>query len=381
MNSLFPKVCAGLIATSLPPMAPAAAQADPSPSPVELEGYYLSDSFANLSGGIKTGVRIMGKFGVIADADMAAIGLPGARLHVDLQYVYGQSLSGELVGDAQVVSNIDAVSALRPMEAYVALAFGSAQQGTVKAGLIDLNVDFDIQRYGAFFINSSHGIAPDFSQSGQNGPSIFPTSASAVTVQWQGQGWMARAGLFDAVAGNPDHPRRTVVRFPGTTGLLMVGEVDFALGEGSEIQLGAWHYTPRFERIDAPDRTGRSNGAYAMLEGVLANRGENMLGAWVRGGIAADAVNPIGLYLGAGATYGTDDRKVGLAIAYAQLGNPAQQAASLRRAETAVELTYAHRVHPRVLLQPDVQYVINPGWDPSLDNALVAGIRVHITLF
>lgn len=378
MRGLLYGLCAGVMAGAAP--MPAAAQED-GPAPVELDGYYLSDAFANLRGGIKTGARVMGKLGVIFDADASAVGVAGARLHVDLQYVHGHSLSNDLVGDAQVVSNIDAVSALRPMEAYLALPFGDAGQGALKLGLIDLNVDFDVQRYGAFFLNSSHGIAPDVSQSGLNGPSIFPTSASAVTAQWQGRGWTGRLGLFDAVAGDPDHPGRTVVRFPGTTGLLMVGEVDIAIGGDSELQIGAWRYTPRFPRIDATGGTGKSQGVYALVEGPLVRRGAAELGGWLRIGVASDAVNPIGLYLGGGATFGTEDRRIGLAFAHARLGDPARQAEDLRRAETAIELSYAHRVHPRISLQPDVQYVVHPGWDPSRRDGIVAGMRVHLTLF
>jgi porin len=188
------------------------------------------------------------------------------------------------------------------------------------------------------------------------------------------------------VAGDPDHPRRTVLRYPGETGLLIVGEVDFDLGGSRELQFGAWHYTSRFERIEDPAQTGRSSGAYAMAEGVLLNHGEAELGAWIRGGVASDRVNPIGLYLGGGATYGTENQTVGLAIAHARLGDPAVRAGRAAgqaplRAETAIELSYAHRLHDHIMLQPDIQYVINPGWDRTVDNALVGGVRLHLTLF
>jgi len=378
MRRLLPRLCAGIMAGAMP--LPALGQEE-TPAPVQLGGYYLSDSFANLRGGIRRGVRVMGKLGLILDADAAPMGVPGVRAHIDLQYVQGRSLSGDLVGDAQVVSNIDAVSALRPMEAYIAASFGAAQQGTMKAGLVDLNADFDVQRFGAFFLNSSHGIAPDLSQTGQNGPSIFPTSASAVTVQWQGRGWTGRLGLFDAVAGDPDHPSRTVVRFPGTTGLLMIAEGDVAIGDSGEAQFGVWRYTPRFPRLDAPGKTGTSSGAYMMVEGVVAQRGEKELGLWARAGIASGAVNPIGLYLGGGATWGTEDHRAGIAIAHARLGSAARAVEPLRRAETAIELSYARRIHPRIMVQPDIQYVVHPGWRAARGNAVIAGMRMHVRLF
>ncbi len=377
----------GLLALSSAMLEPAHAQGSATPPPaVDWSATYISDGFANLSGGRKEGARIMGKLSLTLDADMSPVGMEGVRFFADIQHVHGESLTDDLVGDAQVVSNIDAPTGLRPMEAYFTFAFGPDARGRIKAGLIDLNADFDAQSHGAFFLNSSHGIAPEFSQSGLNGPSIFPTSASAVTFAWQGEGWTGRLGFFDAVAGDPDRPGRTVLRFPGETGLLMVGEVDFDLGGSNELQFGAWHYTSRFERIDDPARTGRSSGAYAMAEGVLVSSGNAELGVWIRGGVASDRVNPIGLYLGGGATFGTDARMIGLAVAHAKLGDPAVYAgqaagAKPRRAETAIELSYAHRLHDRIMLQPDIQYIINPGWDRTLDNALVAGLRLHLTLF
>jgi porin len=32
-----------------------------------------------------------------------------------------------------------------------------------------------------------------------------------------------------------------------------------------------------------------------------------------------------------------------------------------------------------VTLQPDIQYIINPGTDPSLDDAVVIGARMGLT--
>ncbi len=48
-------------------------------------------------------------------------------------------------------------------------------------------------------------------------------------------------------------------------------------------------------------------------------------------------------------------------------------------AEVALEFSYRARITPWLVLQPDLQYVINPGTDPAIENALVAGVRVDIT--
>jgi porin len=47
--------------------------------------------------------------------------------------------------------------------------------------------------------------------------------------------------------------------------------------------------------------------------------------------------------------------------------------------ETAVELTWRATVSDWLTLQPDVQYIVNPGSQRSLRNAVVVGLRFDIT--
>ena len=48
--------------------------------------------------------------------------------------------------------------------------------------------------------------------------------------------------------------------------------------------------------------------------------------------------------------------------------------------ETAIELTYSAQLTDNFRIQPDIQYIINPGTDPSLKNALVVGVRFEFGL-
>jgi porin len=58
----------------------------------------------------------------------------------------------------------------------------------------------------------------------------------------------------------------------------------------------------------------------------------------------------------------------------------------VRSGETFVELTYQYQVKPWLQLQPDLQYVFNPGAglanpnDPTqrINNELVLGVRANI---
>jgi porin len=359
--------------------APTVARADDTPS-ADLR--YTTDIIGVAAGGERRGVRWMGRLDLDLDSGTDLFGVAGAHAHADIFLLHGGGFSARDAGDAQVVSNIDAPYAIRPFEAWVEAPLGGGARA--KAGLIDLNSEFDVQSVGALFLNSSFGIAPDYSQSGLNGPSIFPVTSPGVIVAIERPRWSIRAAMFDAVPGDPNHPHRTLPGPFGRSGALLSIEGEVKIGGGGELQLGVWYYTDRFARIDGDGR-GRSAGGYVQYEQKLA--GDEKTGAlrgWLRAGRAAAEVNDIGVYVGGGFSWGTDDRSYGIAVAHARLGDPALRAFAAefmprRRAETTIEVTATRWLNKWLQVQPDVQYVRHPSWGVAAD-ALVLGLRLHFTI-
>ncbi|MBM3226197.1 MAG: carbohydrate porin [Candidatus Tectomicrobia bacterium] len=56
------------------------------------------------------------------------------------------------------------------------------------------------------------------------------------------------------------------------------------------------------------------------------------------------------------------------------------QPADTPRAETTLEWSYRAAIFPWLRVQPDFQYVINPGTHAALRNALAFTLRVKLTL-
>jgi porin len=373
----------GLISAFAAAAAPAYAAEEERKKPV-FGASYVTDVLGNVSGGERKGVAWMGRADLTAEFDGSLFGLEGATAFFDLMFTQGPDFSGKYAGDAQVVSNVQADRALRPFEAWLSVPLGG-QGLSIKGGLVDLNTEFDIQEVGALFLNSSHGVGPEFSQTGVAGPSIFPATSVAFLLKAERPGWTGRLAIFDAVAGRRSDPRRVALRFPGQQGALIIGELDAMIVRALKVQAGAWAYTSRFDaladlRPDGTPRQRSSHGTYLMLEKAEERpENEDGLDAWARVGVASDAVNPIGLYLGGGVTYGNAERKFGLGVAHARLGDPAIVAGTGAtrpdRAETAIEATAEIRLSERIAIQPDVQYVINPGWEGSRRDALVVGVR------
>lgn len=357
------------------PAAARAESASEKPGP-EISLRYIGDAIAVVDGGLERGARGLGRFDIGLSSGDDFLGLSGVRAHIDVMLVHGGGLSDTLIGDAQVASNVDAPWAVRPFEAWVEAPLGGDVRA--KAGYIDLNSEFDVQPVGATFLNSSFGIAPDYSQSGENGPSIFPVTSPGLVVTIEKSRWSAKFALFDALPGDPAHPHRFVPPSPFRGGLLLAAEADAKVGSRGEIQFGGWTYTEPFDRIDG-NGTGRSWGGYAQYgHRIVGDEDGDSFKGWVRVGYAADAVNVIGLYTGGGFRLGNDDRHLGLGIAHARRGDPAVQLDPGYRAETAFELTGYYRLAPWVAVQPDVQYIRNPGWLGTPD-ALVLGLRLHLS--
>lgn len=121
-----------------------------------------------------------------------------------------------------------------------------------------------------------------------------------------------------------------------------------------------------------------------------ANRGDDAQGlnGFLRVGAARESVNQTGRYLGAGLVYtgllrGRDADQLGFAVAAAFNGDSFKRARRIDglpvdRAEVNLELSYRMPITDWLTLQPDLQYIIDPGALGELKNALVLGLRFEI---
>lgn len=357
---------------------------------------YLGEVQTVATGGIETGTEYLHLVNTPVTFDLHRLaGLRGATIYFNSQWATGGSPS-ELAGDLQTISNSDAPNTWKVYEAWFQQTFFD-ERLSVLAGLYDLNSEFDVIERGGIFINSSFGIGPDLSQSGENGPSVFPTTSLAVRVQAQvDEHITVRAAVFDGVAGDPDDSYGTKVILDKDDGLLIAGEIEFNsdIVPGLRSALGVWGYTESTETgfglVDQPDER-KSHGVYAIAEGTIwSGTDSREIGLFGRFGWADGRINQVGAYVGFGIVAdnlftGLPEHSLGLGLAHAR--NSGEFADALEsvgldvdRAETAVELTATVQVNSSVTIQPDLQYIINPGTDPSLENVLTAGLRLDASI-
>lgn len=363
---------------------------------VTLKAAYTIDAFRNLAGGVAEGGDLLHNFDLTAGINGDSIpAVQGLEAFVYILANAGGSV-GRLAGDRQGASNIEAPTALRLYEAWIQKNWGD--EFALLVGLYDLNSEFYSAETGSLFINSAHGIGPEFAASGKNGPSIFPVTSLTARLRWKPtKTTYALAGILDAVPG--DTARSRVVHIDLGDGALAIGEVGLQRDAAAttmrrKLAVGAWAYSSDFSDATTAELTRQGTyGVYFLGDTELYRepRGPGQgLSAYGRVGYADHTVHPVQWSWGAGFAYaglvrGRDDDQAGVAIAAVNhsaryLRAQADVGTMLHAREIALEGTYSAALGSRVRVQPNIQYIINPGMSRELSNALLLAARVEVSL-
>ncbi len=380
------------LAVLLPPQAPAE-----EPGGFSLDVAYTGEPIRNLRGGLQRGSSYLDNLDIQLSADRGSLfGIPGLS---GLLYVLRNNtseFSSEFVGDAQVVSNIDAPGDWRLFEAWLDWAPGDSELFSARLGLYDINSEFDSIETAGLFLASAQGMGTDFGQTGQNGPSTFPVSALALRLLTTAEnGAYGQFAVADGVPGNPDDPTSNRIDLSSDDGALLTMEGGWAGGDWRKLAVGFWHYTGDFDRLvgaidDEPLQGDGNSGWYLIADRTLWSGDGGTAAGYLRYGRADDRYNVFDGYLGTGVTLtgfwpGRADDTVGLAVAMAFTGSDYRQSQHLAGEpadshETSIELTYRAPVTDWLTLQPSTQYIVNPGTNPLLDDAWTIALRFEIAL-
>lgn len=337
------------------------------------------------SGGVRTGAVVLNKLQLSGTFSADTLGMTGFSVHAQVFRTDGRSLSAK-VGDVQTADSIDARPVTRLFESWVEEKLGDGERSLAfRAGLIDLNADFDSIQTASLFVNSSQGIGADIARSGRNGPSIYPVSSLGLRVSWlPSKRWTFRVAAFDGVPGDPLHPRALVsVGLRSNDGALLIGQADYHVSDKSKVEFGAWRYSAAMPSVDPSSlRRRHEQGVYASIEGPLP--WSDKWSAWLRAGAANRHAQTVDAYAGGGLVApglltGRPEDRLGLAIAHALVSPVASRTFGVHSAETSIEASYQFKVHNTLAVQPDVQYILHPAAVPGARNALVLGVRIVLT--
>ena len=352
---------------------------------LDMEFVASTDFMAVVDGGLSRGLETPANFDMVFTLDTNTAGW--WRNGTVQLYLLGNTGGdpSRRAGDLQVASNIEAADTFKLFEAYYEHRFLDDRLG-VLVGLHDMNADFYVTEHSGLFLNSSFGIGIDVAQVG---PSIFPTTSPGVRLRlnWTPNTYLL-AAVYDGVAGDPNDPYGTHVSFDHGDGVFVIAEAGLLGGEAHyyKVGVGGWYHTANIDDLDGRPQDNNS-GIYTLGEmDVWRDEDGRGVGIFTRLGFANGDRNQVSTYVGGGVTWtGPLPQRpsdvAGVAVAHARNGDHFRRLnPSLERGETTLEASYLITPKPWLTVQPDLQYIVDPGTDSAIDNALILGVRVQITL-
>ena len=378
-----PYAIAVMLLTATPGLAAADVGGSLTPRPWSWSIVYKADV---LGAGSPRAIAAIDNLSTQVDLDGAALlGWNDTAIHGELLSNHGSKLNRR-VGTTQGISNIEvAQNSARLYATWIEHQI-EATKTRVLVGLYDLNSEFYATDASGLLIHPSFGIGIDFSQSGRNGPSIFPNLGLGVRIrQPMGRGGYLQVAAIDGVPGDPAHPGRTVVRLGRSDGALLVGEAGWQQpqdpGPGTgHLGLGVWQYTRPSDIVEGgPAR--KSEGIYVLAQGSLGRSGASRTIGFVRAGAANRDLNSVGLALDAGVLVAVPfgargPRSISAGMAIARFSQPPAVAdRTPLRSEMALEVDARWQLSAKLALQPLMQWVLHPGG--SGGAAAIAGLRIE----
>lgn len=404
----------------------------------------IADILGDTSGGTRRTATVIGRLDMQLDADLDRLaGWHGAAFRVEAYQINGAGLSRAAVNDLAVVSELEALPSTRLYELWIEQQLLDGQLA-VKLGQVAADTEFLVSQTATLFINSTFGWPTIAGTNLPSGGPAYPFGAPAIRAKYLPTPNLSfQVGLFDgdpagpARAWNDPDPQRrnrTGTNFRLSDPAFLIAEVAYAynveerartgqvLDEPGTVTLGGWHHFSRFDSLRVDD-TGRSladpstsgvarrfrgnDGLYAIIDQTVYREPDDAgqgASAFVRAVTSPGDRNLIDLYLDAGIGYrgllpGRSNDTAGVAVSYARISPSARGADGdtiletgiampRRRFEALVEATYQAVLAPGVTVQPNLQYVFQPGGnipDPRdalgrrIKNATVVGLRATLT--
>jgi porin len=370
---------------------------------------YTNDFLSNVRGGIGPGSVLIGVFQPQLDIDLQKLlGWQGGHFHTHGLVTHGPFFSQTYLGNILAVSNLEAGPVARLYSLwYEQSAFNDRL--SVRFGLMSADSQFLQSKTASNFINNGISWPTFLAANLPAGGPAYPLPDPGIRVRIKPTDDLAfQAAVFsgDPSGGdgsNQSQPLPTGTMFSFRGGTFVIAEASYLPNQGKEAKGlpgayrigGWWHTSPRFgdQRFDntgqslaSPTSTGiplnhtGDQGFYGVIDQMLyrvPGTEDQGLSAFFRAGGVPNDRNLISFYADGGLLYKglvprRPDDKVGIAAAYARVGNNARGLDQdigffgnflypVRSGETAIEMMYQAQLAPWWMLQPELQYIIRPG--------------------
>jgi len=390
-----------------------------------------TELWGNLTGGRKQGVEYDGLATASLCIDLGkAAQWQGATIFASAFQIYGPGPTIPLVGALQLVSNIEATPSAKLYDLWLEQQLFDGKLA-VRFGQEGANDEMMLAGNAGLFLNSSFGypamLAIDLPSGGPN----YPLAAPFVRVNFSPSDEISLVGTVYTAdpappgAGDPQLRDRHGTAFRLNDHALSFTELWYSpavLASQSlpgAYKLGMWFATGPFaDPLHDTDGLSLANPAsngipltrsgdyafYAIVNQMLwhkPNTAAEGIGVFLQIMHGPDDRNLSDLFIEGGVNWkgplaGRSHDQAGIALTYAGIGAAARNLSRdavfysglgtpYAQGEPIIEATYRARLTPWLKVQPDLQYVINPGagvptaQNPApLRNALVVGVRLTV---
>jgi porin len=365
---------------------------------VTISAEYTGEGMSDLVGGIKTGATYEGLLRLGLMLNLEKVCWKGATFYVSALYPHGEGISQDYSGDFNIASNITAYNSFRLDELWIDQQFLPDKTLSIRFGQLASDVEFLLSGSSALFVNAAFGTMPTISFN--NNLPIYPFGGLGIRVAYTpANGWFARAGVFDGNPGNPSTVNKYGVAFHLnlSAGVIVLAETGYAINSSADstglagyYKIGAWYDSYPEETPQIGGQHNSDAGICAIVDQMIYRKSDfapGSLTAFFRISAAPDQhINLVPFYVDGGfnldGPFHSRDKDVfGMALGYTRLSDHFTPVNTPIRSghETVFETSYKIQINDHLFLQPDIQYILNPGGYPHLDNALVAVLRFDFT--
>jgi porin len=368
---------------------------------VTLQAIYTGEVLGNLSGGYARGADYEGLITLSLKLDLQKIAhWEGATFYVSGLYPHGAGITARYVHDYNTVSSLDAFDSPRVFELWLQQALFDGKF-SIRVGSLTTDNDFFLSTNAALFVNSGFGTM-SFTAHDLALPT-YPVASEGIRLHADLTPDFYIQGLV--VDDNPGFENTNNLHgarfgFQSSHGVLTVMEAGHsppqpanAKGPGPTYKVGGFYDTQFHPDIEAPTDSHGTYGFYAIADQPLYTAPGSTadvplgLSGFARFGFAPDERNPVVYYFDTGLDYtglipGRSKDILGAAFSFERLGADvtlSSGAPVLEHHEHVLEVTYLATLTDSLSIQPDFQYVINPGGFGKAPNAVVAGVRFNVT--
>lgn len=364
---------------------------------LEFFSTYTSQVWGNVSGGLKQGATYTGlmQFGLDADLEKA-IGWRGGSFNTTWVWIAGGSPTTNLTGALFPASGTEAPTGFRALDLWLQQSFFDKCL-TLRAGLFNIDRDFTLCESGSLMLNAAFGW-PLLYNGSLGGPPAYPFAAPGLYGSLApGGGWKFQAAVMQGDVWPPgENPTNFYWRFNRMNGLLCAGQAQFAWNKAplpGTAKVGALLNTGYSDYDNQSGAAWGNSFFYGIIDQTL----------WREPGCCADCPqglswfnrtgfsgtpdrSVIGLLFNTGLVYdglvpARDKDAAGIGLVWTQLSpdQAAQFQGSNRGTEMVFEATYQAQLTPWLSLQPDVQFIVQPGGSTAVPNALLIGMSAAIS--